>query len=59
MSRLTEFQIYAMIRTLEASIKRYQGAGNRIAERRSRKRLEEYRAELRTRFNVQLEAQQV
>jgi hypothetical protein len=46
LSKLTEFQIYATIRGLEASIARHESEGNKIAVRRSRKKLDGYRAEL-------------
>lgn len=52
MSRLTVFQIYAMIRQLEASIRGYEATGNLAGARRSRKKLAQYEAEIKDRVKA-------
>jgi hypothetical protein len=46
MSKLTKFQIYAMIERLGISLRRYRQCGNQAAAKRTEKKLDQYRKEL-------------
>jgi hypothetical protein len=53
-SKLTEFQIYAMIRKLEATAEMRQAGGRVQAAERARRRAAEYRLELSGRLKARV-----
>jgi hypothetical protein len=56
MNKLSEFQIYAMIRQMEARLARLEARGRRGPATLVRRKLENYREELRGRIRAKVAA---